>query len=413
MATGVFRELAEDLECPICMDELSQPKVLQCKHVFCAGCLQKWLKGTTTLACPVCRHEQQFGDESEIGDLPEPLIIKQLQEKITRFLCVNQDTGPVSRSCGICDGKASHFCGQCAENLCDTCTGRHTRTGMTQTHKLILITKWTVCVKHPSKLTCGYCKDCKCGLCTLCTSTGHTGQNVMDIQDKDLQQDTVNKLRNFNRTSTNTAIDFDAYEDELNQFMKALINRYADTTRRLERLRKEVNSTIDELNTGLRQHLAAEEKKMAIHKAEIDDIRATRDSLFTFIDDVLQRNSAPDIVMAADELPDISDNTVPVPPKCKQPFISDIDTIIRPLKDLLCYGSLPHTITVPTLRRNVAEAERFLAESRTYTDAAEGKSSTLLSDRRRHGMGGALRRKITWADYDTRNTEDDNNPKFK
>ena len=76
---------------------------------------------------------------------------------------------------------------------------------------------------------------------------------------------------------------------------------------------------------------------MVIHMADIDDIKATRDSLFTFIDDVLQRNSATDIVMAADELPDVSDNTSPVPPLCKQPQIADYDIIIQSVKDLVKY----------------------------------------------------------------------------
>ena len=92
-------------------------------------------------------------------------------------------------------------------------------------------------------------------------------------------------------------MEFNAYKDDLDQFMKTL-------------------------------------QKMVIHKAEIDDIRATRDSLLTLIDDVLQRNSASDIVMAADELPHISDNTS-VPPTYKQPEIADYHIIIQSVRDLV------------------------------------------------------------------------------
>ena len=338
MATGGIKELAEDLECPICKGELDIPKVLQCKHVFCAGCLQKWLCGNK-LVCPVCRYEHIFDKKSGISDLPEPLIISNLQEKITKFLSANLDLGPLSRTCEYCDGKATHFCPKCAENLCDACTISHSKDDMTKAHKLTLITRWTVCSKHTSRFNTGYCEQCRVGLCGVCKKMEHANHTVVDIQDERLINDKSNTLKIYKKQSTlfKDSTSFTAYKDELNQFMKTLQRQCKEAEVRLEKLRQELNTTIDELKTGLRQHLAAEEKKMVIHKAEIDGIRATRDSLFTFIDDVLQRNSAPDIVMAADELPDISDNTAHVPPKSKQPEIADYDIIIQSVKDLVKY----------------------------------------------------------------------------
>jgi len=44
----------KDNECPICMDKLTNPKVLpNCKHKFCKGCIEKSF--THKQECPVCR----------------------------------------------------------------------------------------------------------------------------------------------------------------------------------------------------------------------------------------------------------------------------------------------------------------------------------------------------------------------
>ena len=349
MASGGFQELAEDLECPICMGEMDKPKVLQCKHVFCAGCLQKWLHGNK-LICPVCRYEQNCGGKS-IDDLPKPLIISRLQEKITKFLSANIDTGPLSRNCDYCEGKASHFCSKCSENLCDRCTQGHSSDKMTRTHKITQITRGTVCPNHPSRFKTGYCDLCKLGICGICKKIDHSDHDVIDIEDEDLLREKTLELQNYQkqRNMFKHSTDFNKYKDGLNQFMKVLKQTCYKAEQRLEKLRNEMNIVIDELKTGLRQHLAAEEKKMAIHKAELDDIRATRESLLTFIEDVLQRNSSPDIVMAADELPDISVNTELLPRTCKQPEISDYDIIIQSVKDLVKYKKyVSSAVSAPT-----------------------------------------------------------------
>ena len=379
MATGGFKELAEDLECPICMGELDIPKVLQCKHVFCAGCLQKWLHGNK-LVCPVCRYEHIFDKKSGISDLPEPLIISKLQEKITKFLSANLDMGPLSRTCEYCDGKATHFCPICHENLCDTCTKLHSKDDMTKAHKLTFITRWMVCSKHTSRFKTGYCEQCKFGLCGVCKKMEHVNHTVVDIQDGRLINDKSNTLKNYKKQSTlfKDSTSFNAYKDELNQFMKTLQKQCKEAEVRLEKLRKELNTTIDELQTGLRQHLAAEEKKMVMHKAEIDDIRVTRDSLFTFIDDVLQRNSAPDIVMAADELPDISENTSPVPPMCKQLLISDYDKIIQSVKDLVKYKKQTCTAVLSSGHRSVADLKPKVSDD-VVIKAPEPRPAVALS----------------------------------
>ena len=39
--------------CSICMELMTNPILIECTHIFCGGCLIKWLKNNNS--CPYCR----------------------------------------------------------------------------------------------------------------------------------------------------------------------------------------------------------------------------------------------------------------------------------------------------------------------------------------------------------------------
>ena len=61
MAEKVLQEVEEELNCSICLDTYTDPKLLQCYHVYCRKCLVKLVvrdqQGQLTLTCPICRHD--------------------------------------------------------------------------------------------------------------------------------------------------------------------------------------------------------------------------------------------------------------------------------------------------------------------------------------------------------------------
>ena len=50
-----LEKVLEEVNCPICLDTYSDPKVLQCSHAFCQSCLEKLGFRGQELACPTCR----------------------------------------------------------------------------------------------------------------------------------------------------------------------------------------------------------------------------------------------------------------------------------------------------------------------------------------------------------------------
>ena len=59
MAESSMVNLSDMLECSICMEEFSDPRVLPCIHTFCLKCLEgtgRDKKAGDTMDCPLCRN---------------------------------------------------------------------------------------------------------------------------------------------------------------------------------------------------------------------------------------------------------------------------------------------------------------------------------------------------------------------
>ena len=61
MAQKTLKKVEEELNCSICLDTYSDPKLLQCLHAYCRKCLVKLVvrdqQGQLILTCPICRHD--------------------------------------------------------------------------------------------------------------------------------------------------------------------------------------------------------------------------------------------------------------------------------------------------------------------------------------------------------------------
>ena len=68
------------LECPICQEHFSEPRVLPCQHTFCLHCLEKIIdhqSTTESIPCPVCRATYHLSTDG-INDLPKNILAGNL-----------------------------------------------------------------------------------------------------------------------------------------------------------------------------------------------------------------------------------------------------------------------------------------------------------------------------------------------
>ena len=183
-----LKKLDAQLECSICFDTFKQPKLLPCFHVFCKSpCLEKLVaKGGHSLTCPTCRHIVPLSEKGVDG-LQSDFHIDRLFEIRDAF---NKAAEPTETQCGNCeDDKATGYCRDCGDFLCDDCQAAHKKTKLTKYHQLLTLRELETqaaslvppkkeaprCLKHTNKKLKIYCETCKELICTDCTIRLHQG----------------------------------------------------------------------------------------------------------------------------------------------------------------------------------------------------------------------------------------------
>ena len=198
--TEALKKLDSRLECSICLDYFKQPKLLPCFHVFCKSpCLEKLVtKDGHSLTCPTCRHIVPLSERGVAG-LQSDFHIDHLFEIRDAFHKAKDDD---DTNCGSCeDGKATGYCNDCGDFLCDECESAHKRVKLSRNHTIVSLNELKdqvtslvpikkaipECPKHPENTLKMYCTTCSTLICTDCTVRFHKDHNydlVVDVIDQ-------------------------------------------------------------------------------------------------------------------------------------------------------------------------------------------------------------------------------------
>ena len=145
MAEKVLKQLEEQLNCSICLDTYTDPKLLQCFHVYCRQCLVPLIdrdqQGQLGLTCPICRQVTPVPDRGVTGlqsafHINRFLEIKESLQRpenpaATLEEAAPTDVNPVKRAshCFVHEGKELElYCETCGELICTRCAlkgGKH------------------------------------------------------------------------------------------------------------------------------------------------------------------------------------------------------------------------------------------------------------------------------------------------
>ncbi|XP_030840946.1 tripartite motif-containing protein 51-like [Strongylocentrotus purpuratus] len=191
MAEALKNVITQSLECPVCLNTFTDPKILSCSHTYCKACLDNVLECNghgQMLRCPVCRAETQVPNQ-DVSKLPTNLALKSLIEDVK-----NQH-----QFCTNCKSEdkphAVVYCQDCGKYLCITCHNAHSLWQDFISHEVLAMSeielgkvsvrRYRKCKKHPKKDEECFCSDCRRFACFRCVVMEHKddGHRVIEAAD--------------------------------------------------------------------------------------------------------------------------------------------------------------------------------------------------------------------------------------
>ncbi|XP_030847176.1 E3 ubiquitin-protein ligase TRIM56-like [Strongylocentrotus purpuratus] len=270
------QHLTDSLQCPICKDLLTKPKLLPCSHTFCEGCLTK-LHSTQALGdritCAVCRSIAPVLNNN-VSNFPTNQIAKSLAEdfkdRSDKKRATNTAGGASSdQRCTVCDavdqGIATFYCQHCSEFLCDYCLKQHKRFKKNVFHELVSardiasgeIRIQLACPEHPQELQQFVCITCLVGICCRCLEVGHQPERheVIGIEEYEeshkaavdiLQQKIEQKTAVIQSHSSFVKEQIGMVENIIGQQRQEIKNVFEGA---VERIRRRKDQLLEECNT--------------------------------------------------------------------------------------------------------------------------------------------------------------------
>ena len=128
-STDLACDVDEDLVCPVCQEEFTEPKYLPCHHYYCKDCIQALVTRAgpnTPISCPECRATTTIPN-NDVNKLPPAFQInkwidRRKMEKQRTASLVSLPSAAPAVVCALHSGILDHFCTQCNVPICLECT---------------------------------------------------------------------------------------------------------------------------------------------------------------------------------------------------------------------------------------------------------------------------------------------------
>ena len=257
-SSEALKKLEEQLTCPICLEQFTNPKILPCFHSFCLHCLEgvapELVEGNLCLTCPTCRSPCPNPDEG-LASLPPSFVINNLSEV---YGPMKKVSGDQRASCDNCDKtNANHYCKQCSMFFCPECLHHHDKFKPHAGHQTLSLEEVantayqlphtkpeaTISCAHHNKPLERFCETCEELICDDCTVKKHKDHDYDVVIDTYIKhQDILEKL---------SLQPLSQQYQRLTQNMTSLINRKKEITQQGEMTKKNIHRAIDQLKRVL------------------------------------------------------------------------------------------------------------------------------------------------------------------
>ena len=307
-----LRKLEDQLTCGICLDSYTEPKLLQCFHVFCKQCLERLVVHDCqglSLHCPSCRRSTLLPPTSVSG-LQTAFYLNNLFEVRDAIEKVKE---PQKTQCEKCKKRVStSFCRNCGQFICARCTETHQEWEELSSHEVITLNqlegdvvqlvppkkKVIFCSKHPTRELDLYCETCEELVCRDCTVRIHRDHQYDLVTDafqkhKDVLVTSLQPVEWQLDTVTKSLQQLDTQCQHITEQQEALVGNIHKTIRQLQEA-LEVRKT--ELMGQLDQITQQKLKTLAAQRDQIELVQTQLSSCLEFVKESLRTGSEGEIL---------------------------------------------------------------------------------------------------------------------
>ena len=202
-ASGMLKRqqrLSQLIECPICLNEQQDPRILSCRHIYCYKCLKDYHeKGNhgNALTCPQCREVTTLY-HGGVDNLPKFFFMNELKEVVMAEDRAKDDKPQKHKgvvcSTEDCGQPGLKYCKLCGF-LCQQCYDDHQSIRVTKSHQVITasegeaftkskVAPYPPCHSHTHQVMDLYCLKCDQPMCNTCSNSTHNGHNRCGLDEQ-------------------------------------------------------------------------------------------------------------------------------------------------------------------------------------------------------------------------------------
>ena len=247
---GVYeipKELLKSLDCPICKDKFTDPKIIDCMHIFCLKCLQDYVEKDSRNfpPCPVCRRPMLI-PEKGVRAYPNQTFYADIVQCLEA-----QVDGPVECSyCGVGNSanNLNEKCVICKQLVCSTCH-QEEKHKCPDTVKSNLSRRSSKCHRHGNEIMEFYCIECQTAVCKRCKDSDHIDHKIQSLHIAAI---------NCKKALLSVQEKLDGYKGEMKEAMD-------DLQKFMDDFNKEVAATKEQIETEFDNIVRViNEKKLAL-----------------------------------------------------------------------------------------------------------------------------------------------------
>ena len=257
MAEKTIERVDEQLNCTVCLDTYTDPKILQCFHVYCKKCLVKLIirdpQGKLSLSCPICRQVTPVPPRGAAG-LQSAFLVNPLLEILDQH-------------------KKAQASAQMVDSKNESSFSRKSST--------------IYCSEHDQREVELFCETCEELICYKCAIKDgkHHSHNYKDIEEsfENYREEVMPSLKLMEKqmmTTVRVLTELDRRCDDIADQQASITSEIMDSSNRLHEI---INVRQGQLIGQLDQITRKKLKSLATQRDQIETVQAQLSSCLEFM----------------------------------------------------------------------------------------------------------------------------------